>query len=148
MTTNNNNTRENSITVCFWTHCGGRFNNGGYKEYLDNITDFRQLLRVVPCLMLINTDDDGNLLPDDEWYIDDGGGNELLRGREEIESRTGTLDIDGIHDTYTVKDIDDCTEAEWQILLGCKDDYMSSSVRKAVEEHYGLSADSNDDDGE
>lgn len=135
MTTNNTH-----IAVCFWTHCNGRFNNGGYKEYLDNITDFQQLLRVVPGLMLVNTDDDGNMLPDDEWHVDDDGGNELLHGRDEIEAHTGTLDIDGIYDTYVVKDIDGCTEDEWQLLLDYyeKGGRMSSSVRDAVLAHFGM----------
>lgn len=44
---------------------------------------------------IIDQDENGNTLPDDEWKFETPGGSVLLEGRNEIEAETGYLDLDG-----------------------------------------------------
>lgn len=90
---------------------GGRFNDPGhmtfvgiepmyFREY-DNIFEF---------------DEDGNPLPDDEWYTHDGVGELLLTGKAAIKAETGILDYDGEYDTEIFKYLDDCDEDELWLI--------------------------------
>lgn len=102
-----------TITVCFHVGRGGYHHNPGYKSfnpYVHSIQDFFGY-GFVNC-----EDEDGNLLPDEEWTLTDQGGNIILEGREEIESPVGILYWDGIYDTDIVKYIEDCTDDEIEIL--------------------------------
>ena len=58
-----------------------------------------------------------NNLPDSEWRLEDGGGNVILSGRDEIESETGILDWDGEYDTDIVCYLTDCDERECQLIF-------------------------------
>lgn len=61
------------------------------------------------CLIL-SEDEDGKVLPDEEWELIDGGSNVILKGRENIESETGILDWDSQYDTDIVKYVSECDE--------------------------------------
>ncbi len=106
------------IYVCFHVGRGGMFNDAGHMEYLPNVTNFKQLLDYCDIdLVWVTDDEDGNMLPDDEWYICDDGGKHLVEGREAIESPTGELNFDGDYDRYYVKSLDDCSEVEAKSIV-------------------------------
>lgn len=65
---------------------------------------------------LKNTDEQDELLPDDEWTLTDCNGNVYLEGRDEIEAMTGTLEIDGDYDAWYVKRLEDCDEQELEMI--------------------------------
>lgn len=66
---------------------------------------------------VIDTDEDGNPLPDDEWtLIDDSSERVLLQGKDDIMSRTGRIDYDGQYDTDIFKYVEDCDEEEIELL--------------------------------
>lgn len=67
-------------------------------------------------LFLHNEDENGNYLPNDEWVLSTCSGTPILEGRDDIESETGILDIDGDYDTIIVKKLDDLYEEEIEIL--------------------------------
>ena len=69
------------------------------------------------CVTIINTDDNGNPLPDNEWtLIDDSSERILLQGKTGIMSRTGRIDYDGQYDTDVFKFVEDCTDEEIALL--------------------------------
>ena len=61
-------------------------------------------------------EDESECLPDEEWTLKDGAGNIVLTGRSEIESETGTLNIDGEYDTWYVKRLSECDESELELI--------------------------------
>lgn len=66
---------------------------------------------------VIDTDEDGNPLPDDEWtLIADSSERILLQGKDDIMSRTGIIDFDGEYDTDIFKFVEDCDEDELELL--------------------------------
>ena len=67
-------------------------------------------------LFLHSEDEEGNDLPNGEWVLSTGSGTPILEGRENIESKTGILDVDGDYDTIIVKKLDDLYEEELEIL--------------------------------
>lgn len=79
-------------------------------------------------LFLHSEDEEGNDLPDDEWVLSTGSGTPILEGRENIESETGILDVDGDYDTIIVKKLDDLYEEEIEIL---RDYYLNDGYTDA-----------------
>lgn len=67
-------------------------------------------------LFLHSEDEEGNDLPNDEWVLSTCTGTPILEGRDNIESETGILEIDGDYDTIIVKKLDDLYEEEIEIL--------------------------------
>lgn len=131
-----------TITVCFHVGRGGRFNNPGYKSfnpYMRSLVDIYTSSGCNSCL-LINDDEEGNVLPDEEWKLIDGGGNTILEGREAIESPVGVLEWDTIYDTDIVRYIEDCTEEEYDILYKAYLDgeSMDDNVADYVCEYKGM----------
>lgn len=96
-----------------------RRGNSGHKTYVDDIENFQTLLhRAVDNgeIYIIYEDDENNLLPIEEEKVVTPSGNVLLEG-EEVEAMTGILDIDGQYNTTIVKDIDDCTDEEYKLII-------------------------------
>lgn len=67
-------------------------------------------------LFIHNEDEDGNMLPDNDWVLSTCSGTTILEGRDAIESDTGILDVDGDYDTIIVKNMEDLYEEEIEIL--------------------------------
>ena len=63
-----------------------------------------------------DVDDNGEYLDEDKWTITDCNGNVLLKGRDEIEAETGTIDFDGEYDKWYVQKIEDCDENELELI--------------------------------
>lgn len=106
-------TTDTQTVVHFHIGRGGRFNNGGHKTF-EAVEDLNHFNR--DWLILLDTDEDNNPIPDDEWVLQTDTGHIFLEGREAIESRTGVLDYDGIYDTDVFKYVEDCTDDELQLL--------------------------------
>ena len=103
-----------SVKVWFHVGRGGRFNNGGHKTYR-GVVD--QLSDCFGDATVIDFNEDGNPLPDEDWVLLDSGGNVILNGRDQIEAETGTLDWDGEYDTDIVRYLEDCDDDECQLIL-------------------------------
>lgn len=89
---------------------GGKFHNPGHKTFVDiEPMHFREYDNI------IEQDEDGNPLPDDEWYANDGS-EILLTGKTAIIAETGILDYDGEYDTEIFKYLDDCDEDELWLI--------------------------------
>lgn len=124
-----------NIIVAFHVGRGGRFNNGGYKTFNPNIQSLQDCFGDA---MIIDTDPETDeQLPDNEWLLIDSGGNEILHGREEIESKTGVLDWDTIYDTDIVRNIEDCTEEELQLIYEAvtNGDWVEPDVKEWITEY-------------
>lgn len=79
--------------------------DGGHKEF-KGVQDMTFDERYVS---IIDTDEDGNPLPEDEWtLIDDSSERVLLQGKDDIMSRTGRVDYDGQYDTDKSSHIERC----------------------------------------
>ena len=103
--------------VVFHIGRGGRFNNGGYYTFLDDVEDFGDLIsQRQQYLFPHDEDENGNPLPQNEQYYTDEAGNIMLNGCE-IDSKTGILDWDGDYDTDLVCKLCDCTSNAEQALL-------------------------------
>ena len=123
MTTESNKTFEitstitpKSIIVCFHVGRGGYLNNPGQKTYNPYVKTLQDIYNSTDNCFIINEDEDGNELPDEEWLLTDAGGKIILEGRKEIESPVGILEWDTIYDTDIVRYIEDCTDDEIEIL--------------------------------
>ena len=112
--------QDTQTVVHFHIGRGGRFNNGGFKEF-KGVEDLNHFFP--DWLILIDTDEDGNPIPDDEWVLQTDTGHVFLEGREAIESRTGVLDFAGIYDTDIFKYVEDCTESEIALLKEAIDNH-------------------------
>ena len=103
-----------NIKVRFHIGRGGRFHNAGHKTYVGTVNDLSDCFGDS---FLISEDENGKTLPDSEWRLEDGGGNVILSGRDEIESETGILDWDGEYDTDIVRHLSECDDDEYQLIL-------------------------------
>lgn len=117
----------NEIIVAFNVGRGGRFGNSGYKTYSPRI------YKLSDCFgdsIIVNEDEAGNPLPDEDWTLIDSGGNVILRGEEAITADTGVLDWDGEYDTDIVKYLDDCTDDEIEVLYNyyLDDNYIDDDI--------------------
>lgn len=112
ITTVNNENKD--VVVAFHVGRGGHFNNQGHKSFLPSVSKLQDCFGENS---FINDEyEDGTKLPDEQWQLIDGGSNVILEGREAIESQTGVLDWDGEYNTDIVRYIEDCTDAEMEIL--------------------------------
>ncbi len=102
--------KESEINVCF--HIGGV--QGNQKCFVPGINTRQECFGDA---IIMNIDEDGNLLPDDEWQLIDKGGNVILQGRENIESPTGIISWDGIYNTDIVKKLTDCSVEEYKLII-------------------------------
>ena len=112
--------QDTRTVVHFHIGRGGRFHNGGFKTF-KGVQDLTW-----PCeyCTIIDSDEDGNPLPDEEWtLIEDASRSVLLEGREAIESRTGKLDYDDQFNTDIFKYVEDCTESEIALLKEAIDNH-------------------------
>lgn len=110
---------------------GGRYGNPGHKEYLPYVRDFQDLLnRELENLYDVTEDENGNVLPDDQWHIENWASETVVEGRVAMEAKTGKLDYDGKSDTYIVKNINDCDEDELQLIIDTDEqgEYVDSDV--------------------
>ena len=103
-----------NIKVRFHIGRGGHFHNAGHKTYVGTVNDLSDCFGDS---FLISEDENGKTLPDSEWRLEDGGGNVILSGRDEIESDTGILDWDGEYDTDIVRHLSECDDDEYQLIL-------------------------------
>lgn len=112
-----------------WFHVGrgGRFNNGGHKTYRGVVN---QLADCFGDSTVIDFNEDGNPLPDEDWVLLDSGGNVILNGRDQIEAETGVLDWDSEYDTDIVRYIEDCDDDEYQLILDAynRHEYIDEDV--------------------
>lgn len=103
-----------NVKVRFHIGRGGRFYNAGHKTYVGTVDS---LSDCYGDSIIINEDENGNALPDNEWQLIDSGSNVILSGRDEIEAETGILDWDGEYDTDIVRYLSDCDDDEYQMIL-------------------------------
>lgn len=116
-----------NILVRFHIGRGGHFNNQGHEIYVGTV---KELADCFGNAMVIDQDENGTRLPDDDWQLIDDGGNVILSGREQIESPTGVLDWDGQYDTDVVKYLSECSDDEYQIIINAFNDgeYVEEDV--------------------
>lgn len=125
------NEEYDNVFVCFHIGRGGRYGNPGHKEYLPYVRDFQDLLnRELENLYDVTEDENGNVLPDDQWHIKNWASETVVEGRVAMEAKTGKLDYDGKSDTYIVKNINDCDEDELQLIIDTDEqgEYVDSDV--------------------
>lgn len=119
------------IYLSFHVGRGGHFNNPGHITFLGE-GDFQDLIRrCSDYLILVDTDEDGKDLPDDEVKLLDNAGNEMLQGRKAIDSKTGILEFDGDYNTSYVTMFDVLTDQETDILW---DHYVNGNLPTMGEE--------------
>lgn len=124
------------IYVSFHIGRGGHFNNPGFLTFSDE-EDFQDLLRRCRDDLIYEfEDEEGNALPDADCKVYDTGGNEILRGRDVIESKTGRLDFDGSYNTSYVKEFNDLDEIEfgkvWDHYVAGNLPTLSDEIRDAL----------------
>lgn len=112
-----------TIIVCFHVGRGGYHHNPGHKSYCPYVKTIQDIYNSTDNCFIMNEDEDGNPLPDDEWTLTDQGGNIILEGRQEIESPVGILEWDTIYDTDIVKYIEDCTDEEIKLIMKAYQNY-------------------------
>lgn len=112
-----------SIIVCFHVGRGGYLNNPGQKTYNPYVKTLQDIYNSIDNCFIMNEDEDGNELPDEEWLLTDAGGKIILKGRKEIESPVGILEWDTIYDTDIVKYIEDCTYEEIELIMKAYQNY-------------------------
>jgi hypothetical protein len=101
--------------VAFHIGRGGRFHNQGHKSFMPHIKQLSDCFSE-RCI-IFREDEEGNPLPDEKWLLIDGGGNVILEGRANIESKTGVLDWDGEYDTDIVQYLSECDDDELRLIL-------------------------------
>ncbi len=90
---------------------GGQFNNPGHKTFVGI-----EPMHFHEYDTIIQEDEDGNPLPDDEWILHDGTGEILLTGKDSIMADTGVLNYDGAYNTDIYKYLDECDEDELWLI--------------------------------
>ncbi|MCL1942007.1 MAG: hypothetical protein FWF54_00420 [Candidatus Azobacteroides sp.] len=112
-------TQEQKKTVLmFHIGRGGRFHNQGHLTFegIQKITDCHDWAYNT---FLHDTDGDETLLPEDEWKLSDGGGNELMNGKElqtALSTGIGSLDFDGGYDTTYTTYLEELSEKEFTLI--------------------------------
>lgn len=133
--------KETKVYVMFHIGRGGRFNAPGHLTFRGE-GNFHALLTLESGhSTIISEDEDGVPLADEDWILVDGGGNIVLKGREEIEAETGRLEWDGDYNTDYVKAVDDLNEEEQDIIFHayCEGKYMSDELKDAICDYLGYS---------
>lgn len=104
------------IYVSFHIGRGGRFHNPGHLTFRGE-EDFQYLIaECSDSCIIISEDVDGNTLPDEDWTLEDHGGNVILQGRSEIDARTGRLEWDGEYDTDYTTTADELSDEEIEAI--------------------------------
>lgn len=116
-----------NIKVRFHIGRGGQFHNAGHKTYVGTVNDLSDCFGDST---IISEDENGKPLPDSKWQLVDGGGNVILLGRDEIESDTGVLDWDGEYDTDIVRQLSECDDDDYQLILDAAErgEYVEKTV--------------------
>lgn len=116
---------DNKILVGFHIGRGGKYRTAGYVTFMPQIHFIQQCMNGDD--MIVSQDENGNTLPDEEWYMCDGVGNIYpdMRGREACEADTGRIERDGIYDTDVVMDIEDCPDTYLEAIWKCYTDDTS-----------------------
>lgn len=108
---------ENTL-VMFHVGRGGEFNNPGYLTFEDfdkRIDDSYEWSE----LLVQDTDEDDNLLPEEEWTLTNDNGYIIMEAdelKEALETGLGTLDIDEDYNTIYTTYLKDLTEREYAAL--------------------------------
>ena len=134
MTTSRNNNSENAIFVSFHIGRGGHFNNPATLSFSGE-EDFQQLIsRCSDVCMIINEDENGKPLADEDWQLVDTGSNVILQGRDEIEAEKGRLEWDTIYDTDYVETTDNLSDNELECLWNAylNEEYMSDELKDEI----------------
>ena len=134
MTTSRNNNSENAIFVSFHIGRGGHFNNTGHLSFHGE-ENFQQLIqRCSDVCMIINEDENGKPLADEDWQLVDTGSNVILQGRDEIEAEKGRLEWDTIYDTDYVETTDNLSDNELECLWNAylNEEYMSDELKDEI----------------
>lgn len=116
-----------NLKVRFHIGRGGQFYNAGYKTYEGTVYGLPDCFGDA---FVFSEDENDKTLPDSEWQLVDGGGNVILSGRNEIESETGILNWDGEYDTDIVRNLSECDDDEYQMILDVAE--RGGYVEKAV----------------
>lgn len=119
--------------VAFHIGRGGRFHNPGHKSFNQHIQKLSDCFSSNS--IIFQEDEEGNPLPDEKWQLIDGGGNVILEGRANIKSKTGVLDWDGQYDTDIVQYLDECDDAEIEMIYQTYLDdveYMDNELKDYV----------------
>ena len=103
-----------NVLVHFHIGRGGGFHNSGHKTYVDTVKGLSDCFGEA---FVIDQDENGKVLPDEEWRLIDGGGNVILEGRDQIEAPAGVLDWDGEYDTDIVRYLSECDDEEYQLII-------------------------------
>lgn len=131
----NCNTIMKKIIVAFHIGRGGHFNNPNHKTFNPNISSLQECFG--DSIIIDEDPETEEALPDEEWLLLDSGGKEMLHGRQEIESETGVLDWDGIYDKDIVKDIEDCTDEELELVFNSfiNGEYVNPEVETWIKDY-------------
>lgn len=123
-----------AISVAFHIGRGGHFNNAGHKSFNPNIHLLQDCF-TESCCIIDSDPETGESINDKDWQLIDGGGNVILEGRDNINSKTGVLDWDGEYDTDIVKDIEDCDDDELQLIVDSikNGDFVDEDVRDYID---------------
>ena len=128
-------TTNTTIYMYFHIGRGNLFNNPGTVTFRGEC-DFQDLIaRRSDICTIINEDEDGDPLPDNEWQlIQDASGSTLIKGREAIEAKTGVLDFDGVYDTDYVITADQMGDKELEAAYNTylNGGYMSDELKDKI----------------
>jgi hypothetical protein len=98
--------------VAFHIGRGGRFHNSGHKTFYGEYNIMEVINRQDHKISWHNKNSLGRFC---EPFYADSSGNVLITEKQ-AATGVGTLDFDGEYDTYICKRLEDCTEAELDIL--------------------------------
>ena len=99
------------IHVAFHVGRGGRFYNAGHKTFIGEMKFSDLVQKRSEYLFEKNRDEKGRFCSS---YLTNGNGSFVTD--DSINDFTGRLDFDGDYDTDIVKEINDCTESEIDII--------------------------------
>ncbi len=111
---------EEKILVGFHVGRGGSFNNGGHLSFLPNVHCIQDCIGDDD--LIINTDDIGQELPEEKWYMCSSTSGECypdMVGKEAIEAKEGIIERDGIYDTDVVMDLSVCWDKHLEAIWEC-----------------------------
>lgn len=125
-----------NVHVHFHIGRGGASHNGGHMTFVNEDTFDEVVKQSNLMLMSEMVDEEGNgiPLPDHMWELQDGAGNTVLQGRDEIEADCGVLEQDTIYDTDIVRLTSDLTDEETQVLWNAyrRGEYMSDELKDDI----------------
>jgi hypothetical protein len=130
-TTNQPTNQLSGIIVAFHIGRGGRFNNSGHKTYLGE-HEVSYLININDAnLFWKDRDEEGKFIS--PGFFNNG---KLIITDKEAETGTGVLDFDGDYDTDIAKFIEDCTEAEIELIINDTKELKSVQLQGYISENY------------